>query len=79
MELWGEIHVTVDKTVKYDAHIKSLADFPRHWLPISALPSGFSGTLPFWRVLLITSPFLCLCSAPFFKNYKHVWMQNLTN
>lgn len=45
MQICGEIHDTVDKPVKYDLHIKLLADFPRHQIHISALSSDFSHTL----------------------------------
>lgn len=74
MQIQAEIHDTVDKTVKYDWHIKLLAHFPRHQIPISALPSGFSHTcvwknpLPFW--LLITNSFLCLYSVQFKQKKK---------
>lgn len=67
MQIWGEIHVTVDKTVKHDLHIKLLADLLRHQ---TALPSGFSRTLPFWRMSLITNSFPSLYSAPFFKKLQ---------
>lgn len=49
---------------EWTRHIKMLADFPRHQIPIFTLPSGVSHALLFWRVLLITNSFLCFYSAP---------------
>lgn len=68
MQIWREIHDTVDKAVKYDLHIKLLEDFPRHQIPTPASPSGCSHTPSFWRVLLITNSFLFLYSVPFLKD-----------
>jgi len=34
MQIWGEIHITVAKTVKHDSHMKLRAAPARHHIPI---------------------------------------------